>query len=220
MSTQWVSLTTKFTPGWPWPEDSYGMDPRFGADGWCRGCGTPFHEQTGPLTIQGSKFPTSPVWMPNWSFDVVCVSAEVAAEVVGRFDVRLRPVHKPHQGPTDTMQILPAVTQRDWYDSAALSLAVRERHRRFSGEQTGSACVVCGRWKWLPVSEEDAPIRASSLDGTFGDVLASPEDFGDGLKSFKQLLFSRPLGEFLASAHPKSWSVVDITTTSTGTGSA
>lgn len=213
MSSQWVALTTRFTPGWPWPENSYGMDPRYGEDGWCRGCGTPLREQVGPLTIHGSKFPSSPVWMPNWTGDVVCVSAEVAAEIQRRLAVQLRDVHTPRQGATGAMQVIPSVTRGDWYDRDDLAKAIVARHGRWNGDQIGNTCESCDRWKWLPISDDEATIRSSSLNDDLGDVIASPEDFGDGLNSFKHLLFKRPLGAFLAAAHPKHWSVVEVSTT-------
>ena len=91
--TDWVALSPRFTPGWPWPENSYGLGPMYGDEGWCRGCGTPLSQQTGALVIQSNKFPTAEVWMPNWLYDVVCVSAQVAADISERFNVDLGDVH-------------------------------------------------------------------------------------------------------------------------------
>jgi hypothetical protein len=33
--------------------------------------------------------------MPNWLYDVICVSAQVAADISERFNVDLGDVHKP-----------------------------------------------------------------------------------------------------------------------------
>lgn len=208
---EWVALTTRFTSGWPWPEDSYGMDPMFGADGWCHSCGTALSPQIGPLTVQGSKFPSANLWMPNWQFDVVCVSSDVADAIRDRFAVTLGEVHKPRSGATEVMQLLPTVTAEAWYRPRPLARAVRTQHKKNDGRRTGSRCDSCGTWKWLPVLEGKVPILSQVL-ATESDVIASPEVFGDGLKSFRHLLFRRELGEKLVAANPRSWSVVPVTT--------
>lgn len=207
--TDWVALSPRFTPGWPWPEDSYGLGPMYSDQGWCRGCGTPSGEQTGALVIQGSKFPSAEVWMPNWLYDVVCVSARVAGDITERFKIDLGEVHKPRKGPTGVKQILPAQTVEPWHRREELVRAVRARHSEHDGERTGSSCGQCGRWKWLPVSEDEAPITASAVLST-SDAIASPEAFGDGLKSFRHLLFRRPLAETLVAASPRNWSLVEV----------
>jgi hypothetical protein len=208
-TSEWVALNTRFTPGWPWPEDSYGLDPMFGADGWCHACGTPKVPQSGSLIMQGRKFPNTDVWMPNWRFDVVCLSSEIAEQVANRFAVELREVHKPRGGPIAAMQIIPAVTPQRWYDAAELKTAVMARHAEHNPNQTGSQCSECSIWKWLPVSEGEAPLYLQAIPSAT-DAVASPEVFGDGLQSFRHLLFRRSLGEFLASAHPRAWRVVEV----------
>jgi hypothetical protein len=208
-STDWVALSPRFTPGWPWPEDSYGLDPMYGDDGWCRGCGTPLVDQSGALVIQGSKFPNAEVWMPNWRFDAVCVSGRLADHIVERFAVALGEVHKPRTGPTGVKQILPGRTAHPWHRSEELSRAVRARHGRYHGDTTGSSCGRCGRWKWLPVSEKEAPVVGSAVVSS-SDVISSPETFGDGLNSFRHLLFRRPLGETLVAASPRNWDLVEV----------
>ena len=207
--SEWVALSPRFTPGWPWPEDSYGLGPMYGDDGWCRGCGTPLADQSGALVMQGSKFPTAEVWMPNWRFDVVGVSERVADDISTRFDVEMRAVHKPRTGPTGAQQLLPALTAEPWHREDELGAAVLLRHTKHSGNRTGSTCETCGRWKWLPISEHEASISRNAIDGG-ADLIASPETFGDGLKSFRHLLFRRPLGEVLVAACPRNWTLVEV----------
>ncbi|MEV6286488.1 hypothetical protein [Kribbella sp. NPDC051770] len=207
-TSEWVALSTRFTPGWPWPEESYGLDPMFGADGWCRGCGTPKGPQSGALVMQGRKFPTAGVWMPNWLFDVVCLSGEVAEQVADRFAVELREVRKP-LGPTSARQLIPTVTRQPWYDPAGLSTAVKARHAKHNPNESGSQCSECSTWKWLPIGEAEASVQLRSITSAT-DVVASPEVFGDGLKAFRHLLFRRSLGEFLAGTHPRAWRVVEV----------
>ncbi len=159
--------------------------------------------------MQGSKFPSADVWMPNWLYDVVCVSARLAAEIAERFTVDLGEVHKPRKGPTGAKQLRPAQTVDPWHRPEELARAVRAHHSKYEGDRTGSSCGHCGRWKWLPVNENEAPIAASALVAT-SDVIASPEAFGDGLKSFRHLLFRRPLGETLVAACPRNWDLIEV----------
>jgi len=208
-TADWVALSPRFTPGWPWPENSYGLGPMYGDDGWCRECGTPTKAQTGPLVIQGTKFPDAEVWMPNWLFDVVCVSAQVAEQIKDDFVVQLGGVHKPRTGPTGVHQILPTLSLEPWHRPDDLAQAVIARHHQHSGNQTGTSCTGCGRWKWLPVSEHEVPVLASAMDSA-SDVIASAEHFGDGLSSFRHLLFRRALGEALVTASPRNWDLVEV----------
>lgn len=208
----WVALSPRFTPGWPWPEESYGLGPMYGEDGWCRSCGTPLRDQSGPLVIQGIRFPTADVWMPNWLFDTVCISADIAEEVARDFRVDLGEVHKPRQGDTGVRQLLVSPTASPWYTEKHLSRAVRERHGPHYGRTAGSTCRSCDRWKWLPISEDGTPVQASALMADV-DVVASPEIFGDGLTSFRHLLFRRPLAEVLHSKAERNWDLREVSLT-------
>jgi hypothetical protein len=168
-----VGLRTRFTTGWPWPEDSWGLDPMFGEDGWCRCCGVPKHGQSGSLVVRGSRFPAGPVWMPNWQFDVVCLRADVASEVRSRFRLDLLPVRKPRGEDTGVVQIVAPTTARPWYDEADLAERTRSRH----GE-TGSRCVDCRARRWYAVPDEDLPAARAEASWSMLDVVASPEWFG------------------------------------------
>ena len=55
-----------------------------------------------------------------------------------------------------------------------------------------------------------APRKVEEPLNASGDLLASPEIFGDGWRTFRHLVFRRPLGEFLADAAPRVWSVMEI----------
>ena len=100
-------------------------------------------------------------------------------------------------------------TVEPWHRPEELAHAVVARHGQYSGDQTGSACERCDRWKWLPVSEKDEPIVGSALAST-ADVIASPETFGDGLMSFRHVLFRRQLGETLVAASQRNWKLVEV----------
>ena len=74
---------------------------------------------------------------------------------------------------------------------------------------SGRGYPAASRWKWLPVGDDEVPIAASALVST-SDALASPEVFGDGLNSFRHLLFRRPLGETLLAASPRNWNLIEV----------
>ncbi len=162
--------------------------------------------------MQGRKFPTAAVWMPNWRFDVVCISADLVPEVESRFRVRLGEVATPRSGPTGAKQLRPAATSRPWYRPEDLVKAVLARHARYEGDRTGARCARCARWRWLPVSEHETPVLRSALDSD-EDVIASPEVFGDGMRSFRHLLFRSELAELLVAAAPRMWTRTEITLT-------
>jgi len=147
--------------------------------------------------------------MPNWCFDVVCISAEVATQIQERFAIRLGDVHKPRTGPTGVRQILPVESPAAWHRQEDLTRAVIARHGKDYGDVTGSTCTACGVWKWLPVGEDEVPVLAESLDSDF-DVIASHEYFGSGQSSFRHLLFRRALGEVLVAASPRNWDLVEV----------
>lgn len=208
-TTDWVSLDFRFTPGWPWPESSYGLDPMYGEDGWCRECGTPLGPQIGPLTIQGSGFPTAEVWIPNWQYNAVCVSKSLAEKLKKGFDLTLRDVNKPRDGPTGVQQIIPSISERPWYAKRALSKAVLKRHSKNGAKTAGNRCPACGVFKWFPIGEQEAAIDPDSLDGN-ASVVASAEQFGDGKSSFRHLLFRRDLAIALVEANPRTFSSVEV----------
>ena len=203
---EWVALDFRSTPGWPWPEDSYGLDPMYGTDGWCHSCGTPTREQTGHLTLQGSGFPSATVFIPNWQFNAICLSAATAEDVATRFNVVMREVHKPRTGGTGVQQLLPSITSEPWYDPEVLSRAVTARHGEHNGETTGATCSECSRWRWLPVNEWEVPQQPGALHGPT-DLIGSPETFGDGRRTFHHVLVTRELGDALAAANPRTFSV-------------
>jgi hypothetical protein len=90
-----VQLYWKRNRGWPWPDESWGLDPMFGEAGWCRSCGTPLRDQSGPLTLRRAGLSPVGAWVPNWRLDTICLDEAVAGEVRERFRVELREVAWP-----------------------------------------------------------------------------------------------------------------------------
>lgn len=150
---EFVQLELKRNRGWPWPEDSWGLDSMYGPDGWCRSCGIPLQEQTGPLTLRASGMsPVQGAWVPNWRFDTICVEATLAARLGSEYRLETRPVawHRNVQGAA--MQIIAPTIKPEWFDPDALRTAAVSRHG-----SAGKNCAECCVWRWLPLPLELLP---------------------------------------------------------------
>lgn len=200
----WSYLFLKRNRGWPSPEDSWGLTPMFGEDGWCRSCGMPLREQCGPLKMRraGLAKPEG-AWTPNWRFDVLCVGEALASEL-GRFAVDVRPVSWVGKSDPPAWQVVLPVVGSRWFDPARLSDLAVARHG-----VAGETCPSCGTWRWMPVPTSELPpleVRAA-LGGV--DAASSPEWFGAGHQSYRKILFRRELAELLAEVSPKDFKVLE-----------
>jgi len=207
---EFVQLELKRNRGWPWPEDSWGLDSMYGPDGWCRSCGIPLQEQTGPLTLRASGMsPVQGAWVPNWRFDTICVEATLAARLGSEYRLETRPVawHRNVQGAA--MQIIAPTIKPEWFDPDALRTAAVSRHG-----SAGKNCAECCVWRWLPLPLELLPPVWSSTRWDDYGVVASPEWFGDGAQSFREVLVRRKLAQAIVSASPKDFKVREISRTS------
>jgi hypothetical protein len=173
----------------------------FGEDGWCHSCGVPQREQSGALVLQqrGLKSAVG-AWVPNWRFDAFCVDGELASQVRERFRVQVLEIewHGAAVGPA--YQLVVPTTSPDWFDHEALAAAARARHG-----DTGRACPACGTWRWYPVPAQELPPARQSAAWADHDAVASPEWFGDGLKAFRVVRFTRGLAELLQQASPRDF---------------
>ncbi len=197
-----VELSLKRNRGWPWPEDSFGLAPMFGDDGWCRSCGIPTREQSGSLVLQTKGMSKAEgAWVPYWQYDSICLSQELALVVADRFVVELREIEWRGRGtPPPASQIVVASGDDSWFDEAALQEVLVAEHGT-----AGAECGECGVWRWMPLASERLPTPTIVASG--GDAVASPEWFGDGLKSFRQIAVSASLGELIGSSSPRDFSV-------------
>ena len=204
--TEYVQLYWKRNRGWPWPEDSWGLTPMFGADGWCHSCGVPRHPQTGSIVFERKGMVVEGGWVPNWQFDVICVESAVAERAASRFDLDLRQVHWHATAPGEAVQIVVPTVGSSRFDQDELRDKAIETH-----SVAGAACPDCGIWRWMPLAFGFLPpLRVTpELDGV--DVAASPEWFGDGKKAFRQVLVRRGLAELLAAASPRDFKVQEVT---------
>lgn len=200
--SEYVELSLRRNRGWPWPEASSGLGPMYGIDGWCHSCGVPKREQTGSLILQRKGFKTvEGGWVPNWRFDVFCVDALLAEEAVSQFGVSLRPVVWHGDPPGDAAQVDITPTRARWFEPAALEAIFS----RIEDGTAGSACADCGVWRWMPIGMGDLMMPSSEATAGNPPVIASPEWFGDGKQSFRQVLWREDLAEMLATASPKDF---------------
>jgi hypothetical protein len=208
MMGDFVQLYWKRNRGWPVPQDSWGLGPMFGDDGWCRSCGTPIREQCGSLMLsRRGLLPLAGAWVPNWRFDAVCMEGSLAENVVvKRFAVDLREVAWKGSAPGSAFQIVAPSVGPAWFDPEQLRVRAEDRHG-----VAGAKCTACGTWRWMPMTYGLLPPVSPEVMSSPLDVIASPEWFGDGCQSFRQLLVRRELAQSIASASPKDFKVVSMT---------
>jgi hypothetical protein len=201
-----VQLSLKRNRGWPWPEDSWGLDSMFGETGWCHSCGTPLHEQSGPLTLQtGGQSPVHGAWIPNWRFDAICLEESIADRVSAEFRLDLRPIAWRRKVIGAAIQIVTPTVGPAWFDPDQLRERAIARHG-----SAGAECSKCRIWRWLPLPFELLPPVRSDASWERYDILASPEWFGDGKKSFREILVRRSLAGVIAAASPKDFKIQEI----------
>ena len=162
MPWDYVELELRRNRGWPWPEESFGLTPMYGEDGWCRSCGAPKRPQRGSLVLQKRGIgPVEGAWVPNWRFDAFCLGSTVVegARQAG-FTLPVLPVEWHGPSPGDAMQIVPPVIGERWFDVDELRKLTTAKHGA-----AGARCDECGVWRWYPLlSEEMPPYRYASLD--------------------------------------------------------
>ncbi len=203
--TDLVELYFKRNRGWPWPEDSWGLTPMFGEDGWCRSCGVPKCPQTGSIVLQRKGMKVEGGWVPNWQFDAICLERSVAEEAASRFALEALKVDWHGSPPGEAMQIVVPSVGDAWFDPEELREKAIEQHG-----SAGATCAECGTWRWMPLAFGMLPpLRILPTLGNV-DIAASPEWFGDGWSAYRQILMRRELAEFIAAASPRDFKVQSV----------
>lgn len=210
-----VSLSAKRNRGWPWPEDSWGLDPIYGPDGWCRSCGTPNRTQIGSLVLQRRGMKTEvPAWSPNWRFDAYCFSPGIANELAARFALEFRPIRWRSPQSHEAMQLVLPEPQISFFDQAQLTSRLEKQHGK-----AGAACDTCGIWRWFPLGFEPVPpMYTEALPPVRHEVrllndpiAVSREWFGDGCRSLREVLFAAEIAEIVVTASPRDFEIVEPT---------
>jgi hypothetical protein len=177
----------------------------FGEDGWCHSCGVPKHEQTGSIVLQPKGLKVEGAWVPNWQFDVYCLAQAHARVAVERFEVSLRPVMSPEGQMIKANQVTVRSSPKPWFDPAVLTTRIEPVHGM--AYETCSDCLVT---RWMPVGMDTLPRPTDSIFAEEPAVVASPEWFGAGKQSFRQILWRRDVADYLVSVAPKDFRVQEI----------
>ncbi|MCB2088904.1 MAG: hypothetical protein R3E18_11070 [Sphingomonadaceae bacterium] len=192
--------------GWPWPDENFGLTPLFGKGGWCETCGVPQVMQQGDMVMQARGLSDiRGAWMPNWLFDVFCCDEGLAEQIETRFGLASRPIVTPRGKYLKARQVLIPVSSANWYCAEQLTERLNQQHGK-----AGDQCHTCGKWRYLPLANELLP--RPDIDGQPANsaAIASPEWFGDGMKSFRNLLFTRPLAELILSVSKADFKLVEL----------
>lgn len=204
--SDYVELRLRKNRGWPWPESSWGLDSMYGVDGWCHSCGTPIATQTGPMVVQNKGKDITGAWVPNWHFDAFCASAQMLLAAPVELRNETRPIQwRGLTAATPAVQIVNFVSARDWADADELREVTIRRHG-----SAGQTCESCGSWRWNPILPSDIPSIVLGAETAEFDVIASPEWFGSGWQSFRQVIFRSEFGRALHELSPRDFDVIDL----------
>jgi len=166
----------------------------------------PLRDQIGPLVLQSKGLGrASGAWVPNWRFDAYCMDATVSAAVADGFALKLMPVDWHGAPAVDASQVIVPSSEGPWFEADQLTEATSRVHG-----VAGATCADCGRWRWMPVGMADLPRPDLKAFAGNPDVVASPEWFGDGAQSFRQIVWRRELADRLLSASPRDFRIQEL----------
>lgn len=203
--SNYVEIILRRNRGWPWPESSWGLTPMYGQEGWCHVCGVPRHPQTGSVILQRKGLKIEGAWVPNWQFDVYCMAQPIAKAAQEQFGIGLRPVTSVGQAPLDASQIIIESSPGPWFNTEDLERVIRPIHG-----DSFETCTECGITRWMPVGMDVLPPPPAGVLAPEPPVLASPEWFGAGKRSFRQILWRRDVADFLLENSPKDFKIQEL----------
>lgn len=166
--TNYVEIVLRRNRGWPWPEDSWGLTPMYGEEGWCHSCGVPKHPQSGSIVLQRKGLKVEGAWVPNWQFDAYCMEQSVADAVQKQFGVELRPVASVGQSWLNASQALIESSPGPWFNPDDLERVIAPIHGH-----AFETCPDCGVKRWMPVGMDVLPAPVDSILEA-GPVVAAP----------------------------------------------
>jgi hypothetical protein len=156
------------------------------------------------MVLQRRNLTIAGAWVPNWQFDTICLEQSLAQKAASLFRLELLPVEWPGAAPGDAMQIVIPSVGDAWFDPDELEAAAVAQHG-----SAGSRCSECGIWRWLPLSAGTVPLLIKPGLGDT-EIAASPEWFGDGRQSFREVLVRRELAELLVAESPRDFKIHEI----------
>lgn len=203
--TDYLEIVLRRNRGWPWPESSWGLAPMFGEGGWCKACGLPQHPQSGSVVLQRKGLTPTGGWVPNWQFDVYCLDSSLAERAASDFGLEFRPILTPTGEEYAAQQVVIQSTVQEWFDPEEIEWRIAPIHG------VGfEICSICERRRRMPVGMDVLPMPPSSVFATRPPVVASPEWFGAGFQSYRQIVWRRDVAEFLVREAPKDFKTQEL----------
>jgi hypothetical protein len=146
-------------------------------------------------------------WIPNWRFDAICLEESLARKIATEgFAVDLRDVAWEGPPPGSASQIVAPTVGKAWFDAEELRARAEDRHG-----VAGTTCSSCGTWRWMPMTYSLLPpVTGEVLSSSQEDVIASPEWFGDGCQSYRQVIVRRRLAELISAESPRDFRVQEL----------
>ena len=141
-------------------------------------------------------------WVPNWRFDDICLEKSLANRASAEFRIDIRPIAWRRNVIGTAMQIVAPTVGPEWFDPNELRERAIARHG-----SAGAECPECRVWRWLPLPFDLLPPVQPGPDWERHDVVASPEWFGDGSRSFREILVRRGLAKLIVEASPKDFKI-------------
>lgn len=203
--SDYVEIVLRRNRGWPWPESSWGLTPMFGEDGWCKACGLPQHPQSGSVVLQRRGLTPTGGWVPHWQFDVYCLDSRLVELAARTFDLNFRSIFAPTGEEYAAQQIIIQSTAQEWFDPEEIELLIAPIHG-----VDFDRCSACGQRRWMPVGMDVLPVPPPSVFRAKPPVVASPEWFGAGFQSFRQIVWRRDVAEFLVQHAPKDFKTQEL----------
>jgi hypothetical protein len=140
--------------------------------------------------------------MPYWSYDTICVDADLAQAIEGGFGVSTREVIWARGAASPIRQLVVPVVGTSWHVPDQLGRVAKALHG-----QTGATCTECGTLRWAPMNINRLTGLSSEASACGGTIMASPEWFGGGLQSFRHILVRRQLAEFMTARSPRDFRI-------------
>lgn len=201
MMARYVKLAFDRNRTWPWPKTDFDKvcTAAYGEDGWCRGCCRPLSGDPRRLVLMSGGRNIRGVWVPYFWFDSWCVDLETFRSFDFAHDFETTAVEWRGNGDGgDAVQLVIPVHDEPLFDPQELEMNTMSAHGR-----AGKQCPVCGVWRWLPLGGFGSvlPDPVVRLDGPSAPpAIASPEIFGDGGKTFREVFFREDVAAALQAA--------------------
>ncbi|WP_435749051.1 hypothetical protein [Microbacterium sp. PMB16] len=132
------------------------------------------------------------------------MESELQARAEAEFGFTFRSVRAP-KGELDAVQVIIDSSPDEWFVASELEKLIAPIH----GEAS-ETCVVCGIVRWMPVGMDILPPPPVDVLASEPPVVASPEWFGAGYQSFRQILWRRDVAEFLLTVGPRDFRIQEL----------